>query len=265
MKKYTIHLIMAFLGLFGCKQKAKEQSVEETQSGFNAEQKTVKQTIFGEEVTFNYSDFEDLPTNEYYDRFEIGMLNIPTGQVVCTDPMYRELGLPQSWTVEPGKYPVSTYIGLEEDFRGRVAYAEIIFSKTKIEKWEMSLIAEDMLQNDFEKKMNGMYPVENGLSSFSDYSTWKKYCQKIKDFYKENPEGNFYNDKLDKLFKANGSIPQSSRGEDWVNYKVNDSENIIMFGAGWGDGLYPRYVGTDENGKPVKFITDFIQLRYEEE
>ena len=258
--------MMAFFGIFGCKQRAKDQNTDEIQVVANTElDKTVKETIFGDEVTFNYSDFENLSANKYYDQFEIGLLSVPTGQVVCADPMYKELGLPQSWSVNPGNYPVNIYIGLEEDFRGRVAYAEIVFSTSKVVEWKMSLISEDILKDEFEKKMNGVYPVENGLGSFSDYSTWKKYCQKIKDFYKENPQGNFYNDELEALFKVNRNIPQSSRGEDWIDYQINDSENIIMFGSGLGDGLYSRYVGMDENGNPVKLISDFIQLVYEEE
>ena len=108
--------------------------------------------------------------------------------------------------------------------------------------------------------MNGLYPVENGLGSFADYAVWQKYTDRIENFYRAHPEGNFYHDELDTLFKANKHTPSSSRGEDWINYKFSDTENIIMFGAGWGDGLYPRYVGLDENGQPVKFITDFIQL-----
>ena len=35
-----------------------------------------------------------------------------------------------------------------------------------------------------------------------------------------------------------------------------------MFGSGWGDGIYPRYVGFDKNGQVVKLIVDFIQLDY---
>ncbi len=266
MKKHKILLLIAFFGLFGCNRIAKEQSQQEIQTQQNSIlNKTVNQTIFGEKVAFNFSDFEDLNNNKYYDRFEIGKLNVPTGEIVCTDPIYRELGLPQSWSVSPGKYPVSIYIGLEEDFEGEVAYAEIVFSSNKVSEWKMSLISENLLQDDFEKKMNGMYPVENGLGSFSDYATWKKYCQKIEGFYKKNPEGNFYNDELGRLFKANANMPMSSRGEDWVNYKIDDSDNIIMFGSGWGDGLYSRYVGYDDNAKPVKLITDFIQIQYKEE
>ncbi len=124
MNNNKLLLIITFFGLFGCTQNTEDQIKQEVNTELN---KKVTQTIFGEEVIFNYSDFNDLKNNRNYDCFEIGLLNTPTGQIVCTDPMYRELGLPQSWTVLPGEYPVNIYIGLEDDFQGRVAYAEIVF------------------------------------------------------------------------------------------------------------------------------------------
>lgn len=226
----------------------------------------VSQTIFNEVVEFDYADFADLKTNSSYDRFLAGQLKLPSGQIVCTDPLYRELGLPQSWTVPPGEYPVYLYIGLEQNFRGRVAYAELNFTDEVPEEWAFSLIPESLLVNDFEKKMNGMFPVENGLGSFSDYTTWKLYNQEIADFYTANKGGNYYKDILEKHFKTNANIPASSRGEDWINYTpANSTANIIMFGSGWGDGIYPRYVGFAKNGQVVKLIVDFIQLTGEAE
>jgi hypothetical protein len=223
--------------------------------------KKVTQKIFDEEVSFDYSDFYDLKNNKSYDRFFVGNLTLTTGQVVCTDPMYRELGFPQSWTTKPGDYAVYLYIGLDSDFEGRVAYAELCLKDEIPAYWEMSLIAEDLLADNFEKQMNGLYPVENGLGSFSDYETWKLYIQEISNFYKGNNEGNYYDSILDTRFKANKNIPASSRGEDWINYQpTNAIGNIIMFGSGMGDGLYPRYVGYDKSGQVIKLVTDFIQL-----
>lgn len=223
--------------------------------------KKVKQKIFGEETEFDYSDFYDLKNNKSYDRFSAGNLKLPTGQVVCTDPMYGELGLPQSWTAKPGDYPVYLYIGLENSFNGRVAYAELNIKDEIPAYWELSLISEKLLADDFEKKINGMYPVENGLGSFSDYETWKLYSQEITDYYKLKKDGNYYNDVLDSHFEANANIPASSRGKDWTNYKPTTTNgNIIMFGSGWGDGLYSRYVGYDKKGQVIKLVTDFIKL-----
>ena len=125
----------------------------------------------------------------------------------------------------------------------------------------MSLISENLLSDSFERKMNGMYPVENGLSSFSDYETFKLYNEEIESFYLANKNGNFYNEVLEPHFKKNATVPKSSRGEDWVNYKPTQTNgNIIMFGSGLGDGLYARYVGYDKNSNVVKLVTDFIRV-----
>lgn len=106
-----------------------------------------------------------------------------------------------------------------------------------------------------------MFPVEAGLGSFSDFETWKVYDKENDDFYANIKEGNYYNDVLEEYFKENANIPPSSRGEDWINYTPPNSDaNIIMFGSGWGDGIYPRYVGFDKNRQVVKLIVDFIQL-----
>jgi hypothetical protein len=251
--------------LFSSKGKQKINSFK-LQSKQDPLNKKVSQIIFGEATEFHYADFEDLKNNKYYDRFLAGQINLPTGQVVCTDPMFREFGLPQSWTINKGEYPVYLYIGLEEDFAGRVAYAELLIKDEIPTYWEMSLISETLLKDSFERKMNGMYPVENGLSCFTDYETFKIYDQEIKDFYKNKKDGNFYNEILAMLFQENKEIPKSSRGEDWINFKPSKANgNIIMFGSGYGDGFYPRYVGYDKNGNVVKFITDFIQLKYSED
>ncbi len=224
--------------------------------------KIVRQNIFGEETSFNYSDFNDLKNNKHYERFLIGQLHLPTGQVVCTDPMFRELGLPQNWTVKKGDYPVYIYIGLSDDFEGRVAYGELTIKDEIPNYWELSLISENLLSDNFEKKMNGMYPVKAGLSCFADYETYKLFDKDVSEYHKADSSNNYYNDKLEKLFKENKNIPKSSRGEDWINYQIGNS-NVIMFGSGWGDGLYPKYVGYDKDGNVVKFITDFIQITEE--
>lgn len=247
--------------LLSCNNNGKEKEFK-LNSKQDTKNKIVKQNIWGEETTFDYTDFSDLQNNKSYDRFLIGQLHLQTGQVVCTDPMYRELGLPQSWTVPKGNYPVYIYIGLKDDFEGRVAYAELVIKDGRPAFWELSLIPENLLGSDFEKKMNGMYPVENGLGCFADFETFKLYDKEVSNYAKANSTNNYYNDKLDKLFKENKDVPKSSRGEDWINYKFDGTEkNIIMFGSGYGDGLYPRYVGYDKDGNVVKFITDFIQLK----
>lgn len=238
----------------------------ELKSEQDTKNKKVRQQIFDEETEFDYSDFFDLKNNKAYDRFFAGNLKLTTGQVVCVDPMALSPALPQTWSVPKGDYPVYLYIGLEGDFAGRVAYAELNIKDAIPDYWELSLISEKLLTSDFEKKLNGMYPVDAGLSCFSDFETLKIYEQEVDSFYALNKNRNYYADILEKHFKQNASIPKSSRGEDWINYKPSNANgNIVMFGSGWGDGLYPRYVGFNRNGDIVKFVTEFIQLSDETE
>lgn len=240
--------------LFGNKSKIEQDSIN----------KKVKQTIYNEVTEFDYSDFENLKANKSYDRFFAGNLKLTSGQIVCTDPLLREFGLPQNWTAIPGDYPVYLYIGLDNDFSGRIAYAELNFKDEIPVNWELSLISETLLADEFEKKMNGMFPVDAGLGSFADYETWKLYNQEIDSFFTNNKEGNYYTDVLEKYFKENATTPKSSRGEDWINYTLkNSGDNIIMFGSGWGDGIYPRYIGLNKNKEVIKLIVDFIQLNDE--
>ena len=158
----TLTIMVSIWALFSCNSMGQDYSYKPN-SKQDTKNKAVRQNIFGEETTFEYSDFQDLKNNKQYDRFLTGQLHLQTGQVVCTDPMYRELGLPQSWTVQKGDYPVYIYIGLTDDFEGRVAYAELVIKDETPTYWELSLIPENLLTDSFENKMNGMYPVENGL------------------------------------------------------------------------------------------------------
>jgi hypothetical protein len=256
----TLTLITSIWALFSCKTKNKEKELV-YDSVQDDNHTIVRQKIADEEVVFDFLDFNDLKNNKYYDRFLVGQLNLTTGKVVCTDPMYRALGLPQDWIVPKGKYPVCIYIGLEDDFEGRVAYAELVIKDEIPTFWRLSLINETFLTDTLEKKINGMYPVESGLSCFADYETFQLYDKDVRDYHQNDTSHNYYNDKLEKLFRANKDVPKSSRGEDWLNYKLaNSDRNIIMFGSGYGDGLYPRYVGYDDKGNVVKLVTDFVQI-----
>lgn len=265
MRALIIFMVSIWV-FISCKDKQNKQFDKVDTLKFQSKQDTVNkkvtQTILDEVTEFSYLDFHDLKHNVSYDRFLAGQIKFSTGQVVCADPLYKELALPQSCIVKKGQYPVYLYIGLKKDFTGRVAYAELVIKDEVPKYWEMSLIPESLLADNFEKRMNGMYPVENGLSCFADFQTFKIYEQEIKEFYRFHKNGNYYKEVLEKYFKENYHFPKSSRGEDWINYKpIKASGNIIMFGSGYGDGLYPRYVGYDKSGNVVKFVTDFMQLK----
>src|ERR1044072_6740365 len=105
MKHLLVLILVTYLEtLSSCKSKQTDNK-QNTQSSISQAMDTSKQKVIqkieGGTIEFNYSDFRDLKSNKHYDRFFAGNLILTTGQVVCTDPMYRELGLPQTWTVKP--------------------------------------------------------------------------------------------------------------------------------------------------------------------
>lgn len=90
-------LMATFLSFFSClnnKNKSDLKLIDKMNSVQDYGNKKVKQMIFGEETEFNYSDFEDLKNNKYYELFFAGNLKITSGKIVCTDPIYREVGFP---------------------------------------------------------------------------------------------------------------------------------------------------------------------------
>jgi len=48
----------------------------------------------------------------------------------------------------------------------------------------------------------------------------------------------------------------------WADYLVNPAlgQNLVCFSSGWGDGLYPSFVGRDSSGEVTGVITDFFAL-----
>ena len=139
--------------------------------------------------------------------------------------MYRELGLPQSWTVQKGDYPVYIYIGLTDDFEGRVAYAELVIKDETPTYWELSLIPENLLTDSFEKKMNGMYPVENGLSCFADFETFKLYDNEVSNYNKADTAH---------IKDTNYLSKQRQKPIGLTDMKMIMRHKIMMFSEGYG-------------------------------
>ena len=119
------------------------------------------------------------------------------------------------------------------------------------------------LNNSAKRSNLSVLPSDPKTTRYSDIDLNKhmnnaRYLEWVMDLLPQNV--------LEKYFKENANTLQSSRGEDWINYTPpNSDSNIIMFGSGYGDGIYPRYVGFDKNKQVVKFIVDFIQLTDETE
>src|SRR5687767_838691 len=74
-------------------------------------------------------------------REELGVLTLPSGQVMACDPTYEVFsGKPYTRQVRPGRYPVVvTWVGEEEAPHGRVAAAAVVLRDEEPTRWELAL------------------------------------------------------------------------------------------------------------------------------
>ena len=189
----------------------------------------------------------------------IGLLNVPSGEIVACDPLVQPDALPYNKKVPPGNYPIKVYIAKTEQSGDRYAIAKLEFSSARACKWILALTNEDDIStlvgdNDFLG-----FTVDAGLGGFFDYKSGVEYNRFIEEFNDSNPDGNIYDDFFATEFKKNATNPEEDG--DWINFKLPNSElNITMFHSGYGDGVYPAYWGMTENNEIVSLVIDFMVL-----
>jgi hypothetical protein len=223
-----------------------------------------KQFVNGQEIEIEFSKFRDLRFNQNYDRFEVGHISIKTQNITLSDPLSLSRLYPLKRKVDIGEYPLSLYFTqTKSQFGYRVAYAVLQFQQAVPDNFEFALISENLLDDDLDKTINGMFPVDAGLFAISDTADFNEYASFYQDFFSNNEDGNFYNDVLEELFKQNGDIPQGASPDgDWLSFTVPQTDvcKVIMFSSGLGDGLYPAYFGTKNDGTLVSLVVDFLTL-----
>ncbi|AYL95808.1 DUF4241 domain-containing protein [Mucilaginibacter celer] len=196
------------------------------------------------------------------ERLDIGLLNVPTGQIIVCDPLVFSDAQPFTKTVAPGKYPVTIYIAKTPDAGDRYAVACLEIKPGRAEKWVLALTkGQDTSQLKNEGDYFG-FPVDAGLGGFLDSQTAAVYDKFLDDFQKNNPNSNIYDDFFAAEFKKNAADQDDPNDiGDWVNFTFPGTDlNITMFHSGYGDGMYPAYWGTTNDEEIVSLVIDFMVL-----
>ena len=60
----------------------------------------------------------------------------------------------------------------------------------------------------------------------------------------------------DYFFDANGAIDQYA----FLKPSEKEKDSIFAFETGYGEGFYATYIGLNSEKKPVKIITEFIEI-----
>ena len=159
---------------------------------------------------------------------EIGILTLPTGQIVACDGLIPDLD-PFVQQVMPGTYPVILSVAILDD-NYWIACAMLRFSETMPQVWKPAVTAKQNSQQG--------YGVDTAIGCFADL-TAMELLSADEEKYKQLQE------------KVYQSI------SEWTNFYVSDVCNILAFSSGKGDGRYLSYFGYDADENAVCLATDF--------
>ncbi len=209
----------------------------------------------------------DMDLNEYFESeefgvLELGRLSLSSGKLIVADPLCNlEFGdiAPFSKRVPKGAFPVTVSVFAEEGYDIKYLAAKVSFNQATAVRFQLAMKPGEWLEQLQAGEIFG-FPVGSGLASFCDGDTQKKYQRLCEKWKKEHPTKNMYSDFFAEKFMKNATdhpLFQHEEG-DWLNFQLDDKHNVMMFNAGFGDGVYPCYFGYDERGELCQLVIQFI-------
>jgi hypothetical protein len=196
-----------------------------------------------------------------------GALRLTSGKVVATDPLVFLEAPAFTTAFPPGQYPV-TFSMVDGD----VAYALLRIADERPVRWALALRPGEQAAPGEELG----YPVDAGTGSYMDDATARLIEQRerqkldwamarVKEAQVSPADATKWRRMMDHWASQIPDLLDVLRAEgyqganDWANVCVDPATgaNLIAFGSGAGDGVYPVYVGYGAAGAPVAMVTDF--------
>lgn len=193
--------------------------------------------------------------NPLLESFEVGKIYLSSGKLVACDPLITNDMLPFSTEFPKGNFSVLLHKERESNC---VAYAEIIFSTEAITDWKMAVTSGQNIKDLADEEVFG-YPVESGMGCFMDADTQNSLNELEKRLYHSKGAdfmGIYEEFFHEYFFDENGAIDQYA----FLKPSEDHPGTIFAFETGYGEGFYASYIAYDKSGKPVKIITEFIEI-----
>ncbi|WP_080780347.1 DUF4241 domain-containing protein [Chryseobacterium phocaeense] len=189
------------------------------------------------------------------ESFEVGKLYLSSGKLVACDPLITNDMLPFSTEFPKGNFSVLLHKERESNC---VAYAEVIFSNHAVSEWKMAVTEGQDVKDLAEEEVFG-YPVESGMGCLMDVDTQNSLNELEKRLYHSKGAdfmGIYEEFFHDYFFDEKGAIDQYA----FLKPADNHPGTIFAFETGYGEGFYASYIAYDKDHKPVKIITEFIEI-----
>jgi hypothetical protein len=172
---------------------------------------------------------------------------LPSGRVVGCDPLVG-VDSAEAFTVQvrPGTYRLRAWVAVVSSIRGapqpRTAALQLVISDAVAARWEMALIEGQELAGLADDGYLG-YPVDAGTGALAD----EVAVRALADWTYDDVEEVFIPDEMPPPPSALGGVIDKATGA-----------NVISVSSGWGDGVYPTYIGYGPDGEITGFVTDFL-------
>lgn len=188
------------------------------------------------------------PTAEY--RIEPHRLDdvvLPTGEVVACDPLVFAETEPFAERVAPGRYPLVVWVavlfkdGVESQRRN--AALQLVVRDEPVARWELAL-------------QDGQDVGELGEQEFFGFGV-DAGCGVLADRVATAEIQGWEYDRVDEVF-----IPADyplAPVPGLVSAVVDEptGANLVLVTSGWGDGVYPTFIGRTAHGEVGCFVIDF--------
>lgn len=185
-------------------------------------------------------------------RHVLDPLVLPTGRLVACDPLVAPDAGAFVDTLVPGAYPVVAWVAEVLDGAGsvcdrRTAAVQLLVPGACVARWEPARTEGDAPDEELGPDGFVGYCVDSGTGCFADAGALAALAR------------------LDEAQVEAALVDAGDAGTPvpWLVRFVVDpatGAEVVALGSGWGDGVYPTFVGRDVHGTAVSFVTDFLVL-----
>lgn len=172
---------------------------------------------------------------------------LPTGAVVACDPLVFASTEPFAATVAPGRYPLVAWVAVlfkdGAEHQRRNAALQLVIRDEPAVRWELALQA-------------GQDPAGLGDKEFFGFGV-DAGCGALADRAATAAIQGWDEDRIDEVFIPADYPPAPVPGLVPAVVDEATGANVVLVTSGWGDGVYPTFVGRTAAGPVASFVIDF--------
>lgn len=177
---------------------------------------------------------------------EVGSVVLDTGEFVAADPYVSEADTPPfTERLNPGDHPLILAIAHIAEDHQRIAAALLLGRMTSISHWTLALQPGQAIEDLENDDSYYGFPVDAGTACVASPSAFAVASAVL------TADGGMLQDPLSTaLF--------SSKNQAALAAPADGAQPVAILMTGWGDGVYPTWLGMDEEGKVSLAIVDFL-------